>query len=325
LSAFNADNLVGQVSPDDGMLFGEVAKLWSDIQEKRVQSKEIKFTTLRDYKSAMNLYVLPWFGDMPIASISAYHVDDFVLSLECSGKRKKNILVPLRSIFKWAKKRGYVEKSIMGDVDKITVVHKDISPLSSEEVWSYLDATPLLYRPFFTTLFFTGMRFGELAGLKWKNVDLDRNIIKIVETRVAGEEGVTKTKRNREIDILPPVMEALDLQRQLGVCKKYVFRDKVGNLFTPDHARNQIWIPTLKEIGLEYRPMTQTRHTFATIAIDSGEALGWVQKMLGHHSLQMIMTTYYNWIKRTTENNGSAMMARIEKSSPLNDQQVVVE
>jgi integrase len=66
---------------------------------------------------------------------------------------------------------------------------------------------------------------------------------------------------------------------------------------------------------IEYRPLMQTRHTFATMAIDSGESLGWVQYMLGHSSLQIIFTTYHSWIKRATQNNGSALMSVINKSS----------
>jgi site-specific recombinase XerD len=42
--------------------------------------------------------------------------------------------------------------------------------------------------------------------------------------------------------------------------------------------------------------------------IDAGEDIGWVQKMLGHSSLQMIYTKYYSWIKRETRNDGAAFM-----------------
>ncbi|MCI5130719.1 MAG: site-specific integrase [Candidatus Electrothrix sp. EH2] len=160
------------------------------------------------------------------------------------------------------------------------------------------------------------MRFGEIAGLKWKNVDLDRRIIKVRETRVYGVEGRTKTKgSNRDIDILPPVKAALQEQRKMRLCSRYVFRDREGSLMTPDHIRNVVWKPTLKKAGLEYRPPIQTRHSFATIAIESGESLGWVQYMLGHSSLQMIFTTYHSWIKRTTQNNGSAIMKSFQNSS----------
>ena len=62
---------------------------------------------------------------------------------------------------------------------------------------------------------------------------------------------------------------------------------------------------------MEYRPPIQARHTFATMAIENGEALGWVQHMLGHETLQMIFNTYHRWIRNETQNNGSALMKNI--------------
>ena len=142
------------------------------------------------------------------------------------------------------------------------------------------------------------MRFGEMAALKWSNVDLDRDLIKILETRVYGKEGRTKTaKSKRDIDMLPPVRDALESLKKKKGKGKYVFRDQKGALLTTDHIREVIWKPTLEKIKLEYRPPIQTRHTFATLMIDAGEDIGWVQRMMGHGSLQMIMTKYYSWVK----------------------------
>jgi integrase len=71
------------------------------------------------------------------------------------------------------------------------------------------------YKNCLTILFFTGLRFGDMAALKWKNVHLDRKTAKICETLVYGEEGRTKTKKsNRDIDLLPPVIEALIDERE---------------------------------------------------------------------------------------------------------------
>lgn len=155
------------------------------------------------------------------------------------------------------------------------------------------------------------MRFGEIAALKWKNVELERGIIRIVETRVYGEEGRTKTVGSkRDINLLPPVIEALKVQCEMKPTGQYVFRDQEGALMTPDHIREVIWKPILERAGLEYRPPIQARHTFATIAIESGEELGWVQHMLGHKTLQMIFNNYHRWIPNETQNNGSAMMKK---------------
>jgi len=81
---------------------------------------------------------------------------------------------------------------------------------------------------------------------------------------------------------------------------------------TTDHMREVIWKPALEKAGIEYRPMMQTRHTFATISLSEGENIGWVQHMLGHSSLQMIFTKYYAWIPKETRNDGSAMMRAYE-------------
>jgi hypothetical protein len=89
---------------------------------------------------------------------------------------------------------------------------------------------------------------------------------------------------------------------------EYVFLDLSGKPLTPDHVRKVIWEPCLKKAGIKYRPLMQTRHTFATMMIDAGEEIGWVQRMLGHSSLQMIYTKYYSWIKKDTRNDGAAFM-----------------
>lgn len=149
-----------------------------------------------------------------------------------------------------------------------------------------------------------------MAALKWRNVDFRKRQIHIRESRVYGVEGSPKTKKSkRTIDMLSLVLEALQEQKQRTGKDEYVFRDVKGRLMGTDHIHEQVWKPALKKAELPYRQMQQTRHTFATIAIDSGEDLGWVQQMLGHSSLQMIYTRYYTWVKRQTRNDGSAFEA----------------
>ena len=72
-----------------------------------------------------------------------------------------------------------------------------------EEVNIFLDNVHVQYRDFFVVAFFTGMRFGEMSALKWKNVDFKLGIIKVRETRVNGEEGSPKTKRSVSVYSTP--------------------------------------------------------------------------------------------------------------------------
>jgi integrase len=216
----------------------------------------------------------------------------------------------MRSLFKMAFKSGIIDDNIMLKVDNLRSDPPMINPLTPDEVGKVLSAVDPHYKEFFITAFFTGMRFGEMAALKKANVDLERRIIRICETLVYGVEGRPKTKKsNRDIDILPPVAEALERQLAKSDGKSpYLFLDLTGKPLKPDHVRKVIWEPALKKGDIEYRPVMQTRHTFATMMIDAGEDIGWVQRMLGHSSLQMIYTKYYSWIKKETRDDGAAFM-----------------
>jgi len=299
-----------QIENDRGPLFGEVAKRWA-----KIKSKQVKASTMRDYRSAMNLYVLPRFGNCYIREISYLDVEEFKTDLDCTPKRINNILVPMRSVFTMAYKEGIIKDNVMSKVDNLRTDEPTINPLSLEEVYKVLECVHPHYKNSLIVLFFTGLRFGEMAALKWKNVDLDRRTARICETLVYGVEGRTKTKKsNRDIDLLGPVVDALVEERQRRHKKSdYVFLDIHGKPLTPDHVREVIWKPALKKAGIEYRPLMQTRHTFATISLSLGESIGWVQHMLGHSSLQMIFTRYYAWIPRKTRHDGAAITQAYEE------------
>jgi len=75
--------------------------------------------------------------------------------------------------------------------------------------------------------------------------------------------------------------------------------------------REVIWRAALEKADIAYRPMIQTRHTFATMMIDAGEDFGWVQHMLGHATLQMIIKHYHGWRKKPGKNDGAAFMNNV--------------
>ncbi len=76
-----------------------------------------------------------------------------------------------------------------------------------------------------------------------------------------------------------------------------------------------VWKPALRKAGLEERRLYETRHTFATLMLDAGELPGWVQKMMGHETLQMIHDRYYSYIKNYQRDDGSAFMEKVYQPS----------
>ncbi len=154
-----------------------------------------------------------------------------------------------------------------------------------------------------------------MSALKWDNVHFDTKKIQIVETRVYGEEGRPKTESSyRTIDILPMVYTALQEQASRTRLKsKYVFLNFDEKPIDVETLRKNAWTEGLKSAKIDYRPMIQTRHTFATLMITAGENIGWVQKMMGHSSLKMIVEKYYSFIPNMTHNDGSLFVKEYKK------------
>ena len=292
--------------------FGKITKEWAEIYKHKV-----KHTTWRDYRSVMNAHVLPEFKDRAISEITYKEVESFVTKLDCGNKRKNNILVPMRSVFKWAVKTGEISENIMDKVDNFRIVKSDIEPFSHDEVLLLLDAIDPFYKPYLATRFYTGMRDGEINGLVWPDYKQKMKpapMIYINKAFVYNQEGATKTNGSkRYIDCLPFVIQALHDQRQLTGHQNYIFLTKDEQRMSPDHFREVIWKQAIDKAGLMYRPPIQTRHTFATMMISAGEDIGWVKNMLGHSSLQMIFRHYYAWVPQKGRNDGSQFLASIEK------------
>jgi integrase len=301
---------------DTNPLFGELAQVWVGII-----SKEIKLSTLTDYRYSMNRYILPRFGSKPIKEIGHIDIRKFVAELTCAHKRKNNVLVPMRSVFKMAFMDEIIDKNPMDRIRNLKTDKPDICPLSMEEVRLFLDNVSLRFKNFFAVAFFTGMRFGEMAVLKWHNADFRLGVIKVRETRVMGEEGRPKTKKStRDIKMLPPVVQALRDQRKDTFGKSdYVFLNQYGVPLDPSPTNLYVWKPALKKSGLKPRSMYQTRHTFATLMLDAGEHPGWVQRMMGHETMQMIYEKYYSYIGNYERDEGKFFMERVFNSKAKKD------
>ena len=89
-----------------------------------------------------------------------------------------------------------------------------------------------------------------------------------------------------------PVLEHFESTQETFGKSDYVFLNPYGKNIDPMSMNFHVWKPGLKKAGLSPRSMHQTRHTFATVMLDGGEHPGWVQKMMGHETMQMIYEKY---------------------------------
>ena len=143
----------------------------------------------------------------------------------------------------------------------------------------------------------TGLRRGELLGLKWDDVDLKNGILhvrrQIMRQNGAVVEAPLKTKNSyRSIAIPADAVEVLKTQREkVGCGSEYVFPSPTGGPISPDSVLHMLQ-RVLKRAGLERVRFHDLRHTFATLALQNGVDVKTVSGMLGHYSAGFTLDTY---------------------------------
>ena len=158
----------------------------------------------------------------------------------------------------------------------------------------------------------TGMRRGELAGLKWQDVDLERGELHVrrslvrVPTKMGSGymEAEPKTEKSRRSILFPDfALEALkahqerqqEIKRQAGSLWQehdYVFCTPLGEHIHPGHDTLEEFKKLLNRAGLSDVRFHDLRHGAATILLSMGVHPKVVQELLGHNQISMTMDTY---------------------------------
>ncbi len=194
--------------------------------------------------------------------------------------------------------------------------YQKVFPFSIEEQKKLIAVLPDHWKPYFKFAFSTGLRQGEQIALRPSDIDWENRVLKIQRALTRGESGkpvLGKTKNQyslRTINLLPVMLDSLLEQKKILThldSFEYFFCTETGSRIHPSNFRRRIWIPALREAGLEIRDMRQTRHSFATNALSCGENPLWIAKVLGHHNTDMIIKVYSKYIERSSgSNDGSA-------------------
>lgn len=307
------------------VLFKDYA--WQWYQTLR-DSKRVTERTLLGYKSHLTLYLVPFFGERSFDGINAGVLDEFVSwarrqrfkNKTISNKTINKCMVPLKMICKRAAIRynwgrmydPFFAYTKLGEEDNTA----QVNPFDIKEQKLIISVLPKHWKPYFQFAFCSGLRQGEQMALKLKDIDWSKNTIQIRRAMTLDEqgrrvEGKTKNKYSRRIlQLLPVMKEALLKQKQ--ICEilesKYLFCTTTGELLNHANLSNRVWHPALKDAGIPYRPMIQTRHSFATMALSLGENPLWIAHIMGHRDTDMIIKVYTKYLKNAVNtNDGKAL------------------
>ena len=293
--------------------FKDFATQWVD--EHSIQWRR---SHIRSLVSTLNSRLIPHFGHQAVGSISKSDILVFRATLAkvkgrgdkegLSPKRINEIIGLLRQILaEGAERFGFTSPA--QNIKTLRLRKSDVAPFSLIDVQRILASVRPDYKDYFVVRFFTGMRTGEVHGLKWKYIDWDLRIIRVRETFVLGEDEYTKTDGSqRDIQMSAPVLDALKRQQAVtGAASEYVFCNLLGLPLDNKNFSDRVWYPLLRHLGLDKRRPYQMRHTAATLWLASGEAPEWIARQLGHTSTEMLFRVYSRYVPNLTRNDGSAM------------------
>jgi integrase len=192
-----------------------------------------------------------------------------------------------------------------------------IQPFTWEEVERLVDAAPPHLTEYVRVRCLTGLRSGEINGMRWDQVDHPRGVLRVTRARVRGREGLPKNEYSeRDIPITAPLSAALQRQgARTASVDGYVFQTPRGRPISTTNFANRDWPAMLAKAGLAPRRPYETRHTAATLMLATGENPAWIAQVLGHADCAMLWATYARYVPNLTRRDGTAFAAWVEGAS----------
>jgi integrase len=300
---------------DGGLIFDAGSLTVGDYLDRWL-SNSVKDTvrerTYERYEEILRLHVKPALGRLKLRALTPAHVQDFYrdrLDNGFSPATVQKIHVILHKALSQAVSWSLVPRNASEAVRAPRHAPKEMRPLCPDGARRLLDtAEGDRLEALYVLAIHTGMRQGELLGLKWENVDLAANAIRVRHTllRTKGRVilGEPKTKKSRRtVNLTGAASRALEehLERQLKVMERLgdlyrdqglVFTTEVGTPINPSNLRKRSFAPLLQKAGLPHLRFHDLRHTCATLLLSKNIHPKYVQELLGHATVSITLDTY---------------------------------
>lgn len=258
----------------------------------------LKISTLARYKVAVDVHIGPTWGSWALGDIRHSDVAGWIARLAESGLKPGTIRQTHRGlslILDSAVKDGLIARNAARGVTLPRQIRQEPRFLSGSEVAAMVsnagaEATSI------AVLAFTGLRFGELAGLRVKRVDMLRGRLVVAEsvTEVGGRLvwSTPKTHQTRSVPFPRSLADSIERLTTGKGSEDLLFTAPEGGVLRLRNWRRRVFDPAAKAAGIEGVSPHDLRHTAASLAIAAGANVKAVQRMLGHASAAMTLDVY---------------------------------
>jgi integrase len=268
--------------------------------------------TYEQYEILVRLHIVPTLGKLPLSKLAPQRVQSLLAEKQkqgLAGQTVRHVRTVLRRALNRAVTLNLVARNSAALVEPPPM--PDRSPirfLSADETRALLKATgPTRLVALYTVTINLGLRRGELLGLRWSDVDLENETLRINQSlqRVDGklQVGAPKTKRSRRtLVLIPSVVRALKEHRTRQLRERLVagsswkesglvFTTKIGTAFEPRNL-DRHFKAMLTKAELPDIPFHNLRHSTASLLLQQGCSLRVIQEILGHSTISTTADIY---------------------------------
>lgn len=308
----------GEPVPTERLTVGQyLTGRWLPVQKSRLRS-----STYDSYRRNIDLHVVPALGRRALAKLTPEDLDLFYATLLTEGRKKpggtsrglapktvRNIHLMLNKAFADAARKGLVARNVasLADAPSVQASRKsEIKAWDAQQLAAFLDAVRShRLHPAFHLAAHTGMRRGEVLGLRWCDLDLDAGRLSVRQAlvEIAYEVHMSDVKTDtgrRTIDIDPgtiDVMKAWRIERaeeRGGIEPRgddLVFSKPDGSWIHPQ-SFSQVLDRKVAKLDVPTISLHDLRHTHATLLLKAGVPVKVVSERLGHANVAFTMSVY---------------------------------
>lgn len=301
-----ADREGGLVFAAEGLKLGEYLRRWLEDSVKDT----VRNTTYERYEQISRTHIVPTLGGIKLKALTPAHVRGLYKEKlqNLSPRSVQYIHVTLHKALKQAVMDGLIARNATEAVKPPQVRREEICPLTPEQVKMLLDAASGdRLEALYVLAVHTGLRQGELLGLKWDDIDLEEGALQVRRALTTAKGGprlaTPKTKGSRRrVSLTGAAVDALKahLGRQLEEIDRagslwrengLVFASETGEPLDRRNVTTYLFKPLLKRAGLPKVRFHDLRHTCATLLLTKNVNPK-VMEMLGHSSISITLDTY---------------------------------
>ena len=340
------------------LTFGQYAERW---YEQTVRPHR-KARTADYYRRILDIHLLPGFAASPLAALTPADVRTLIAAkLSGHGCPKheaptaacdmcvtprarntvKNITATLRTVLYQAVEDRLLPSNAAARLGKLFSLRHDprqhVTALEPADVAPVLRAAAKWYPDHelaVQTLFYTGIREGELLGLRWEDIDWPRNLVDLRRTVAFRKGGLIvntpKSGKLRTIDVPASLINRLKERRSVRQAAAAVAGVELSPWIFPAATepakpmndawfRDRVWRPLLEKAEVRHIRVHDARHTYASILLRRGVTPAYVCKQMGHSSIQVTVDLYGHFIPGADRHHVEGLAQAIEAACASDD------